>query len=114
MNYYVLNSNNEIALFNTDKKKIQNALKFKPEVEDAKIHQTTREIVEFDGKPVFADEHESEIVEQEQIEKDKLEQQEAAAYLNELKELAQSAQLMGNSEWYAEIQAEYQSIVNGE
>lgn len=49
-----------------------------------------------------------------QIEKDKQEQQEAAAYLNELKELAQSAQLMGDSEWYAEIQAEYQSIVNGE
>jgi hypothetical protein len=69
MNYYVLNSNQEIALFDTSKSRLQTTLKFKPELADAKIHQTTKEIVELDGKFVFADEHESELLEKAKAEK---------------------------------------------
>lgn len=69
MNYYVLNSNQEIELFDTDKKRLQTTLKFKPDLADAKIHQTTKEIVELDGKFVFADEHTDELLEKAKAEK---------------------------------------------
>lgn len=69
MNYYVLNSNNEIALFDTNKSRLQTTLKFKPELADAKIHQTTKEIVELDGRFVFADEHTEELLENAKAEK---------------------------------------------
>ena len=57
MNYYVLNSENEIALFDTDKKRLQTTLKFKPELKDKTINETEREIVLLDNEYVFADEH---------------------------------------------------------
>lgn len=69
MNYYVLNANDEIELFDTDKSRLQTTLKFKPDLADAKIHQTTKEIVELDGKFVFADEHESELLEKAKADK---------------------------------------------
>ena len=69
MNYYVLDSNNEIALFDTDKSRIQTTLKFKPELAEAKILQTEREIVELDGKFVFADEHTNELLEKAKADK---------------------------------------------
>lgn len=69
MNYYVLNSNDEIELFDTDKKRLQTTLKFKPGLVDAKIHQTTKEIVELDGKYVFADEHTYELLEKAKADK---------------------------------------------
>lgn len=69
MNYYVLNSNDEIVLFDTDKSRLQTTLKFKPDLADAKIHQTTKEIVELDGKYVFADEHTDELLEKAKADK---------------------------------------------
>lgn len=63
MNYYILNSENEIVLFDTEKSRLQTTLKFKPELADKKIQQTTKKIVRLDGKFVFADEHESELLE---------------------------------------------------
>lgn len=61
MNYYVL-QNNEIALFDTDKSRLQTTLKFKPELVGLPIEETEREIVELDGKYVFADEHTDELL----------------------------------------------------
>ncbi len=69
MNYYVLNENDEIELFDTDKSRLQTTLKFKPELADKKIHQITKEIIELDGKYVFADEHESKLLEKAKSEK---------------------------------------------
>lgn len=63
MNYYVL-QNEEIALYDTDKKRLQTTLKYKPELEGEKIHQTTKDIVLLDGKYVFAEEHTDELLEQ--------------------------------------------------
>ena len=57
MNYYVLNSNQEIELFDTSKKRLQTTLKFKPELKDKTIQETERDIVMLDNKFVFADEH---------------------------------------------------------
>lgn len=62
MNYYVLDSNQEIALFDTSKSRLQTTLKFKPELAGATIEETEREIVELDGKFVFADEHTDELL----------------------------------------------------
>ena len=68
MNYYVL-QNEEIALYDTDKKRLQTTLKYKPELADEKIHQTTKEIALLDGKYVFADEHTDELLEKAKAEK---------------------------------------------
>lgn len=56
MNYYILD-NEEIALFDTDKSRLQTTLKFKPELTDKEIQETERDIVILDNKFVFADEH---------------------------------------------------------
>jgi hypothetical protein len=56
MNYYVLD-NDEIVLCDTNKKRLQDTLLFKPELKDKTIHETEREIVILDNKFVFADEH---------------------------------------------------------
>lgn len=69
MNYYILNSKNEIALFDTNKKRLQDTLLFKPELADAKIKPTTKEIVELEGRYVFADEHTDELLEKAKAEK---------------------------------------------
>lgn len=69
MNYYILNSENEIVLFDTEKNRLQTTLKFKPELADKKIHQTTKEIVLLDDKYVFVDDHESELLEKAKAEK---------------------------------------------
>jgi hypothetical protein len=69
MNYYILNSENEIVLFDTNKSRLQNTLKFKPELADEKIHQTTKEIIELDGHFVFADEHTDELLEKAKADK---------------------------------------------
>lgn len=68
MNYYVL-QNDEIALYDTDKQRLQTTLKFKPELADEKIHQTTKDIVLLDGKYVFAEEHTDELLEKAKAEK---------------------------------------------
>lgn len=57
MNYYVLNHNQEIALFDNDKNRLQTTLKFKPELANKEIQETEREIVLLDNQYVFADEH---------------------------------------------------------
>lgn len=70
MNYYVLNSENEIVLFDTNKSRLQKTVtKYRPELSDEKIPQTTKEIVKLDGKFVFADEHESELLEKAKADK---------------------------------------------
>jgi hypothetical protein len=56
MNYYILD-NDEIVLFDTDKKRLQDTLLFKPELKDKTIQETEREIVILNNKIVFADEH---------------------------------------------------------
>ena len=62
MNYYILNNNNEIELFDTNKKRLQDTLLFKPELADKEIQETEREIVLIDNKYVFADEHTDELL----------------------------------------------------
>ena len=62
MNYYVLDANNEIVLFDTDKNRLQTTLKFKPELADKEIQETERDIVMLDNKFVFADEHTDELL----------------------------------------------------
>lgn len=61
MNYYIL-QNDEIVLFDTDKKRLQATLKFKPELTDKEIQETEREIVLLDNKFVFADEYTDELL----------------------------------------------------
>ena len=111
MNYYVLNSNNEIALFDTDKSRLQTTLKFKPDLADAKIHQTTKEIVLLDDKFVFADEHQEEIEaqkEQKESEEKELALQKAIEELG--KEIAK-ADLSGDEDWKAELREEYTKLM---
>lgn len=62
MNYYILNNNNEIELFDTNKKRLQDTLLFKPELTDKEIRETEREIVLLDNQYVFADEHTDELL----------------------------------------------------
>lgn len=111
MNYYVLNSNNEIELFDTDKSRLQTTLKFKPELADEKIHQTTKEIVELDGKYVFADEHQEEI-EQQKVQKESEEKEFALqAAIEELGKEIAKADLAGDEEWKADLRAEYEALI---
>lgn len=110
MNYYVL-QNDEIALFDTNKSKLQTTLKFKPELADAKIHQTTKEIVELDGKYVFADEHQEEIEEEKQQKEDEEKQQALDVAIDDLiKEIAK-ADLMGDENWKAELREQYNALM---
>lgn len=91
MNYYVLNENNEIALFDTDRERLQNTLKFYPKnlSPDSEILSTNREIVSIDGKLVFADEHEDEVLTQAKT-----------AKLKELKDLVQKYTVNDCDEMY--------------
>lgn len=111
MNYYVLDSNNEIALFDTNKSRLQTTLKFKPKLADAKIHQTTKEIVELDGKFVFADEHQEEIEAQKaQKESEEKELALQKAIVELVKEIAK-ADLSGDEDWKAELRKEYAKLM---
>lgn len=110
MNYYVL-QNNEIVLFDTDKNRLQTTLKFKPELADAKIHQTTKEIVELDGKFVFADEHQEEIDAQKA---QKESEEKELALQNAIEELGKEiakADLSCDEDWKAELRAEYAKLM---
>lgn len=113
MNYYVV-QNKEIALFDTDKKRIETTLKFKPELADAKIHQTTKEIVELDGKFVFADEHQEEIDAQKELEEQQKAYDENQEAINALKDDLLTATLMGDEDWIADLKAEYAELTEGE
>ena len=114
MNYYVLNSNDEIELFDTDKKRLQTTLKFQPELADAKIHQTTKEIVELDGKFVFADEHQEEIDAQKELEEQQKAYEETQQAINGLKDDLLTATLADDQEWIADLKAEYSELIEGE
>lgn len=109
MNYYVL-QNDEIALFDTDKSRLQTTLKFKPELADAKIHQTTKEIVELDGKFVFADEHQEEIDALKELEEQQQTYEANQQAINGLKDDLLTATLMGDEEWIADLKAEYAEL----
>ena len=111
MNYYVLDSNNNITLFDIDKKRLQTTLKFKPELAEAKIHQTTRDIVELNGAYVFADEHQEEIEEQEQEKVDAEKEEALDQAIAELGKEMSKAILMGDTEWQAELQAQYNALM---
>lgn len=111
MNYYVLNANSEIEIFDTDKSRLQSTLKFKPELQGEKIHQTTKEIVVLNNKPVFADEHQEEIEEKKQHEEDEVKQHALELAIDELiKEMAK-ADLMGDEDWKNELRAEYEALI---
>lgn len=114
MNYYVLNSNDEIELFDTDKKRLQTTLKFKPVLADAKIHQTTKEIVVLDGHLVFADEHQEEIDAQKELEEQQKAYDENQEAINALKDDLLTATLMGDEDWIADLKAEYAELTEGE
>lgn len=111
MNYYVLDSENNIALFDSDKKRLKTTLKYKPDLTDAKIHQTTREIVELDGAFVFADEHEEEIAEQEALAEEQRREAELQAAIDELSKEMDKAELNGDEEWKADLRAEYAKLM---
>ena len=113
MNYYVL-QNDKIALFDTDKKRLQTTLKFKPELADEKIHQTTKEIVELDGKFVFTDEHQEEIDAQKELEEQQKAYDENQEAINALKDDLLTATLMGDEDWIADLKAEYAELTEGE
>lgn len=91
MNYYVLNENKEIALFDTDRERLENTLMFSPNglSPDSEILATDREIISLDGKLVFADEHTAEVLEQAK-----------ATKLNELKDLVQKYTVNDYDEMY--------------
>lgn len=114
MNYYVLNSNEEIELFDTDKKRLQTTLKFKPELADEKLHQTTKEIVELDGKFVFADEHQEEIEAQKELEEQQKAYDKNQEAINALKDDLLTATLMGDEDWIADLKSEYAKLTEGE
>lgn len=114
MNYYILNSNDEIELFDTDKSRLQTTLKFKPDLADAKIHQTTNNIVELDGKFVFADEHQDEIDAQKELEERQKAYDETQQAINGLKDDLLTATLMGDDEWIENLKAEYVELTEGE
>lgn len=61
MNYYILD-NDEIVIFDIDRKRLQDTLLFKPELTDKEIQETEREIVTLYNKFVFADEHTDELL----------------------------------------------------
>ena len=61
MIYYILD-NDEIVLFDTDKKRLQDTLPFRPELADKEMQETEREIVMLDNRYVFADEHIDELL----------------------------------------------------
>ena len=111
MNYYVLNSNNDIALFDTDKKRLQTTLKFKPELADEKIQKTEREIILLNGVYVFADEHQEEIEEQKQEKADAEKEETLDQAIAELGKEMSKAILMGDTEWQAELQAQYNALM---
>ena len=113
MNYYVL-QNDDIALFDTDKKRLQTTLKFKPELAEAKIHQTTKEIVELDGKFVFTDEHQEEIDAQKELEEQQKAYDKNQEAINALKDDLLTATLMGDEDWIADLKAEYAKLTEGE
>lgn len=111
MNYYVLNANDEIELFDTDKKRLQDTLLFKPDLADAKIHQTTKEIVELDGHFVFADEHQEEIEQQKQQKESEEKELALQAAIEELGKEMTKADLAGDEEWKADLRAEYEALI---
>lgn len=110
MNYYIL-QNNEIVLFDTDKKRLQTTLKFMPELAETKIHQTTKEIVLLDDKYVFADEHQEEIDAQKA---QKESEEKELALQNAIEELSKEiakADLSGDEDWKAELREEYAKLM---
>ena len=111
MNYYVLNSNDEIELFDTDKSKLQTTLKFKPDLQNKTIYETEREIIELDGKFVFADEHQEEISEQEALAEEQQAYQENEEALADLKDRMVTADLAGDDEWKSELREEYSELM---
>lgn len=113
MNYYVVDTtNNDSLLFDTDKAKFQSFIrKFKPELADEKIHQTTKKIVELDGKFVFADEHEEEIEQQKQQKEDEAKEKALEAAINDLIHEMSKADLMGDEDWKTELRAEYEALM---
>ena len=111
MNYYILNSNDEIELFDTDKSRLQTTLKFMPDFADAKIHQTTNNIVELDGKFVFADEHQEEIDAQKAQKEDEEKQQALDVAIDDLIKEMVKADLMGDENWKAELREQYNALM---
>lgn len=114
MNYYVLNANSEIELFDTSKSRLQTTLKFKPELAEAKLHQTTKEIVELNGAFVFADEHQEEINAQKELEEQQKALDENQEAINALKDDLLTATLMGDEDWIADLKTEYAKLTEGE
>lgn len=103
MNYYVL-QNDEIVLFDTNKSRLQKTVKkYKPELKDSKIQETEREIILLDNKYVFADEHQEEIAEQEELSQLTQESQELENTLKELQSMFTQAQMIGDTETMEEI-----------
>ena len=107
--------NNDSLIFDTDKNKLQKTIiKFRPELADEKIHQTTKEIVELDGKFVFADEHQEEIDAQKELEEQQKAYDENQEAINALKDDLLTATLMGDEDWIADLKAEYAELTEGE
>ena len=102
MNYYVL-QNDEIVLFDTDRSRLQTTLKFKPELAGQEIQETEKEIVLLNDKFVFADEHQEELNEKEELAQIDQEAQELETTLNELKSMYTQAQMIGDTETMEEI-----------
>lgn len=61
MNYYVINTDNEIVLVNSDRKVLHDTLEHLPQYQSCEILETDREIIMLDDKFVFADEHQDDI-----------------------------------------------------
>jgi hypothetical protein len=105
--YYILDNDGEIALYDTDKTRLENTLRVTPQYPEQKVKSTTKEIVLLDGKPVFADEHTEEINEQKEIEQKKAEEQETAQTVATLKADMLTAIALNDEEWLADLRAEY-------
>lgn len=109
--FYILR-NNAIALFDDDKERITNTVKFtRPDLDVNDIKETDREIVMLDNAPVFADEHEQELAAQAR----RTDNEKALADLQEqiaaLKAEMATAQLNGDAAWVSELQDRYKTLL---
>lgn len=111
MFYYVLDKNNEIKLFDTDKELVENTILTKPELKDQPILETEREIVNINDHYVFADEHQEEVEEYQQFIQEQITQRNSEFALRDLKDRMATADLQGNEEWKAELRQEYAELM---
>lgn len=111
--YYFTDNDDNIVVYDTDKTKVENTLKFMPQYADSKVKSTTKEIVLLDGKPVFAADHEAEIAHQAEQEAEQKAYEDNQKAILAIKSDLLTATLMGDDEWIEELKADYLALTEG-